>query len=175
MFLELRSSDTTKLCVYCHTNRQTMAHSYIRLYFHLTFHTKTATAIQKEDLSDVYAYMSGVFHRYNITPLSIGGVGDHVHAILQFKESVIDFATVIRDVKTASNHWLKKRGIQYHKFQWRRGYGLFTISHDRLGTAIDYVRNQAEHHRSKTARDEYLAFLRAMNIEFYDKYVFSDD
>lgn len=104
MFLELRSSDTTKLCVYCHTNRQTMAHSYIRLYFHLTFHTKTATPIQKEDLSDVYAYMSGVFHRYNITPLSIGGVGDHVHAILQFKESVIDFATVIRDVKTASNY-----------------------------------------------------------------------
>ncbi len=81
-----------------------MAHSYIRLYFHLTFHTKTATPIQKEDLSDVYAYMSGVFHRYNITPLSIGGVGDHVHAILQFKESVIDFATVIRDVKTASNY-----------------------------------------------------------------------
>ena len=52
---------------------------------------------------------------------------------------------------------------------------MFTISHDRLGTAIDYVRNQAEHHRSKTARDEYLAFLRAMNIEFYDKYGVRDE
>ena len=81
---------------------------------------KTATPIQKEDLSDVYAYMSGVFHRYNITPLSIGGVGDHVHAILQFKESVIDFATVIRDVKTASNYGAENEAYKLGVCEMRR-------------------------------------------------------
>ena len=152
-----------------------MAHTYIRLYFHLTFHTKSNTPIRKEDIEPLHAYMSGILKNNHILPMAIGGVGDHIHAVIQICDATFDFARLVRELKTSSNRWLKERGIIYHKFAWRRGYGLFTVSHDKLNSAIEYVRNQPAHHRSKTARDEYLDFLRKMRIEFDEKYVFSDD
>ncbi|MDE6542812.1 MAG: transposase [Muribaculaceae bacterium] len=152
-----------------------MAHTYIRLYFHLTFHTKSNTPILKEDIKPLHAYMSGIFKKYQIVPLIVGGVGDHIHAVIHITDATFDFASIVRDLKTSTNRWLKERNIIYHKFAWRRGYGLFTVSYDKLNYAVEYVRNQVEHHRTKTARDEYLDFLRKMRIEFDEKYAFSDD
>ena len=39
---------------------------------------------------------------------------------------------------------------------------------------IDYVVNQAEHHKKQSFREEYLNFLRLYNIEYDDRYVLSD-
>ena len=40
-------------------------------------------------------------------------------------------------------------------------------------TVINYIKNQGEHHRIKTFREEYEAFLKANGIEL-DNYVFID-
>ncbi|MDE6344195.1 MAG: transposase [Muribaculaceae bacterium] len=152
-----------------------MSHTYIRLYFHLTFHTKSNTLIKKNDITAIHSYMSGVIKNMGLIPIAIGGVGDHIHAIIRLDKAIIDFATVVRELKTASNSWLKQRDKAYTKFSWRRGYGLFSISYDKLDLAVEYVRNQDKHHVAKTARDEYLDFLRKMKIEFDERFAYSDD
>ena len=37
---------------------------------------------------------------------------------------------------------------------------------------IKYISTQKEHHKKKTFREEYLAFLSAFEIEFKDEYLF---
>lgn len=152
-----------------------MSHTYIRLYFHLTFHTKSDTPIKKSDITAMHAYMSGVITNMGLVPIAIGGVGDHIHAIIRSDKATNDFASIVRELKTASNSWLKQKDKSYSKFAWRKGYGLFSISYDKLDIAIKYVRNQEKHHIAKTARDEYLDFLRKMKIEFDERFAYSDD
>jgi putative transposase len=37
---------------------------------------------------------------------------------------------------------------------------------------IDYIKNQKEHHKKKTFRQEYLGFLKKFNIPYEEKYLF---
>ena len=42
-------------------------------------------------------------------------------------------------------------------------------------TVKRYIKNQEEHHREISFKDEYLAFLRKHKIEFDERYVFDDE
>ena len=51
------------------------------------------------------------------------------------------------------------------------GYGAFSVSQSQLGALRQYVRGQAEHHRTRSFQDEYRAFLKRHGIEFDEQYV----
>ena len=44
--------------------------------------------------------------------------------------------------------------------------------HFQLDTIIRYIQNQEQHHRRRSFKDEYLAWLKKFEIPFEDKYVF---
>jgi len=54
-------------------------------------------------------------------------------------------------------------------FAWQEGYGAFSYSHSQID---DVVKNQKEHHRKKTFKEEYLEFLEKFGIEYDIRYVF---
>jgi len=51
-------------------------------------------------------------------------------------------------------------------FGWQEGYGAFSVSPERIPNVRKYIENQAEHHRTKTFREEYIELLRFAGIEF---------
>ncbi len=55
---------------------------------------------------------------------------------------------------------------------WQDGYGAFTYHNSLINTLIEYVKNQEEHHKQTTFRDEYIALLREHGIDFDEKYLF---
>ena len=57
-------------------------------------------------------------------------------------------------------------------FSWQKGYGSFSYSRSQLDTVVKYIRNQPEHHRTKTFREEYLELLSEFEVEFSDEYLF---
>jgi len=40
---------------------------------------------------------------------------------------------------------------------------------------IEYIKNQEEHHRKKTFKEEYVEFLKAYQIDFKDEYLFDEE
>jgi hypothetical protein len=56
-------------------------------------------------------------------------------------------------------------------FAWQEGYGAFTVSPSRRDLVHRYIEQQAEHHRTRTFREEYLELLRRSGVEFGDRYV----
>ncbi len=60
-------------------------------------------------------------------------------------------------------------------FEWQKVYGAYTVSYSRIGSVQVYIRNQEEHHRTKTFQEEYIEFLKRHDIEFRLEYLFEDE
>jgi hypothetical protein len=79
---------------------------------------------------------------------------------------------LIQEIKKSSTDYIKKEGFCNHRFQWQSGFGAFSYSKSHAGRVVKYVLNQKEHHREKTFREEYLALLKAFEIEYKEEYLF---
>ena len=103
--------------------------------------------------------------------LAINGMPDHIHFLIGMKPSCC-LSDLVREVKKSSNDFIKKKNFLKFNFQWQEGYGAFSYNHSNLDNVIKYIMNQKEHHKMKTFKDEYVAFLKKFEIEFKDEYLF---
>ena len=81
-------------------------------------------------------------------------------------------ADLVEDIKTGSSKYINRNKWVRGRFSWQEGYGAFSYGHSQLDTIIRYIRNQEHHHRRRSFKDEYLAWLKKYEIPFEDKYVF---
>jgi putative transposase len=58
------------------------------------------------------------------------------------------------------------------KFEWQRGYGVFSYSQSQMQHVMNYILNQQEHHRQKSFKEEYFIFLKEFEIDYIEKYLF---
>jgi putative transposase len=54
---------------------------------------------------------------------------------------------------------------------WQKGYGGFTYSFKDKDRLVEYVKNQEEHHKIKTFKEELIELLNEHGIEFDKKYL----
>lgn len=103
--------------------------------------------------------------------LAIYCMPDHCHILIGLKptQSISDTA---RDIKSNSSKWVNEQNIFKSKFNWQEGYGAFSYSKSQLDTVVNYILKQAEHHRKKTFKEEYLELLKNFDIEYDNQYLF---
>ena len=53
----------------------------------------------------------------------------------------------------------------------QEGYGAFTVSASQREAVRQYMQQQAEHHRTRTFREEYLELLHRSGVEFDERYL----
>ena len=56
-------------------------------------------------------------------------------------------------------------------FAWQIGYGAFSVSYSNLDEVRQYIESQAEHHRTMSYQEEFIAFLKRHNIEYDERYL----
>jgi putative transposase len=74
------------------------------------------------------------------------------------------------ELKAVSSSWVHN-AIGAREFAWQEGYGAFTVSASQREAVGRYIEQQAEHHRTRTFREEYLELLRRHGVEFDERYV----
>ena len=96
--------------------------------------------------------------------LAIGGMPDHIHIFTGFKpaESISD---LVREIKNASQDFIKAERLSPFAFNWQNGYGVFSHSRPQLHTVCQYILNQKEHHRNKTFQQEFLKLCDDAGVE----------
>lgn len=57
------------------------------------------------------------------------------------------------------------------RFGWQAGYGIFTVSQSQVEKVRRYIRNQEEHHRRVSFKEELIELLRRNGIPFDEKYL----
>ena len=102
--------------------------------------------------------------------MAVYAMPDHVHLFIGFG-ATLTISDLVRDVKASSSGFFKEKGW-IKNFAWQEGYGAFSYSQSQAKAVVQYVLNQEEHHRKRTFREEYLAFLRKFEVSFEPKYLF---
>ncbi len=149
-----------------------MANTYTRLYVHVIFAVQGRQClIPAHHREEINKYITGIVQSRGHKMLAIDSVGDHVHMFIGLNPSCA-LSDLVRDVKSGSSGFINERRWFMGRFSWQEGYGAFSYAHSDLGTIINYIRNQQEHHHRTRFRDEYLRLLRDFEMEYDERYLF---
>jgi len=102
--------------------------------------------------------------------LAANGTADHVHLLMRLPPRLA-LADAVRVVKTNSSRWVHQSRALRRRFQWQAGYGAFSVSQSNVPEVVRYIRNQEQHHRRESFREELLAFLKRHGIEYDERYI----
>jgi putative transposase len=149
-----------------------MPHSYVSNLMHCTFSTKERFPFIQPDLeSKLWAYIGGIARKNRMKALAVGGVADHVHALLSLP-AAMNFAKAVQLIKGGSSKWVHDSFSKYRQFGWQEGYGAFSVSASQVAKTIRYIANQRAHHRKTGFEEEFLTLLNKHAIEYDRRYVF---
>jgi REP element-mobilizing transposase RayT len=115
--------------------------------------------------------MTGTITNKGHQLLTIGGMPDHVHALVSMspKQAPSD---LMADVKRSSSLWINEKRLVVGKFSWQEGFGAFSYGKSQIPTIANYIETQEEHHKKRTFMEEYIEFLKLFDIEYDERYVF---
>jgi putative transposase len=96
---------------------------------------------------------------------------DHTHIFMGLRPNIA-ISDLVRDIKANSSSYITENDLTKSAFSWQEGYGVFSYSKSQVDAVVKYVLNQAEHHKKRTFREEYIDFLQKFEIEYDEKYLF---
>ncbi len=149
-----------------------MPGTFSQIYIHVVFAVKGRDSlIHSSWEEELYKYITGIVRNKEQKMLAINGMPDHIHFLIGMKPSCC-LSDLVREIKKASNEFIKEKKFIKHKFHWQEGYGAFSYSHSSLDNIIAYIMNQKEHHKKATFKEEYIGFLTKFKIEHKPEYLF---
>ena len=149
-----------------------MADVFSQIDLHIVFAVKYRQAlINPKWKNELYKYITGIIQNYGHKLLCIGGMPDHIHIYIGYKHTQL-ISELVKEIKNASNDYIKINKFTKYKFAWQNGYGVFSHSVKQRDVVINYILNQEEHHKKKTFKKEYHQMLHRAQIEYKDEYLF---
>lgn len=145
--------------------------TYTQILYQLVFGTKNRERTLVEGhRKELFKYIGAILENKKCHLYQINGVEDHLHILTHIHPSV-SLAGLVKDIKLASTEFIKKNNLFPNFKGWQDGYGAFTYSFNQKDILINYIKNQQEHHKVKTFREEYIILLKEHHIEYDEKYL----
>ena len=154
----------------CYDVIQHVPQSLANVLTHMVFSTKNRYPFfaDKALRQRTHAYLAAVLKDVHSPALIVGGVADHLHILGQLSRTSA-LSGVLEQLKVSSSKWVKTLGVR--NFNWRRGYGAFSISQSQVTDVIFDIEKQEEHHQKMTFQEEYRLFLKRYRLAFDERYV----
>ena len=141
-----------------------MSHTYTSNRIHLVFSTKNRARIISEELQPrLWAYISGIARNQGFEAIIVGGVHDHIHALLVLPPTM-PLSKAVQFLKGSSSKWINENGDG--NFAWQEGYGAFSVSASQTDDLVRYIKNQAAHHARRNFEDEFRALLQRYGVAY---------
>ena len=145
----------------------TFTQSPYQIVFSTKYRKKT---LFKDERLELFKSIWGILKNNKCHLYRINGVEDHIHIIISLHPSVA-LANLVKDIKLGSTSFIKEKKIFHNFGGWQDGYSAFTYSIDAKDNLIEYVKNQEEHHKETTFKEELIELLNEHGIEFDEKYL----
>jgi putative transposase len=133
--------------------------SYTRIWFHVVWTTKRRRPLLSPSLRPkIFTHIRDHAHEKGIHLDVINGYCEHVHCLvaLQPDQTISD---VVQILKGESSFWINRNKLMSMMFAWQDKYFAVSVGESYVERVRSYIRNQEEHHRKKSFREEYLAFI----------------
>jgi len=150
-----------------------MANTYSSCFNHIVFSTKNRERwINKEIENRIWAYIGGIARKHDCTAIQVGGIEDHIHALI-LSPPKYSPSQIAKFIKGESSKWIHTEFSKMAGFAWHDGFSAFSVSKSLVPKMIGYIKNQREHHSGKCLEDEYADLLELHEIDIVDeKYIF---
>jgi len=149
-----------------------MANTYSQIYIQIVFAVKSRQNLIHESIRiELEKYITGIVTNKDQKLIAIYCNPDHTHILVGLKPT-ISISDLVRDIKANSSKFITDNNLVNGKFNWQDGFGAFSYSKSQLDNVVKYILNQAEHHKTKTFKEEYIDFLQKFEIEYDEKYLF---
>jgi putative transposase len=145
--------------------------SYTQILYHIVFATKgRQPVLVKESREKLFRYVWGVLKNKECHLYRVNGVEDHLHILSSVHPSVA-LADLVREIKVSTSGWIKEGKVFPDFDYWAEGYGAFTIGWNERDAVIEYIKNQEEHHRKVSFRQEYIEMLKKFGVKYREEYL----
>ena len=148
--------------------------SYTQLFYHIVFRPlNSLPVITLEHEEVLYKYIWGFVQNKKGTLFRIGGISDHLHLLVRLPPTLA-ISNCMHDLKIATHNFMREHKKEFPYFEsWGKSYCAITCSSESIPKIIDYIKNQKEHHRRISFRDELLNLLQengiTVNMEYFLK------
>ncbi|ROL59492.1 IS200/IS605 family transposase [Bacteroidetes/Chlorobi group bacterium ChocPot_Mid] len=151
-----------------------MADTYTQIFIHTIFVVKERLNIIPSDKKEkLFGYIGNIIKNKGNKLYIVNGMNDHVHALFGLNPNE-SLSSLIKEVKRMSSMYINKNSWVLGKFEWQAGYGAFSCSKSHTERVFNYIKNQEQHHKKKSFKEEYIEILEKFGIEYENKYLFED-
>lgn len=151
-----------------------MANTYHQIYLQTVFSVKYRKAmLDKTWRQKVFGVIGNLINETGCKTIIVNGVEDHVHSFFGMKPS-LSVSEVMKTVKAKSSKYINDHKLTLARFEWQRGYGVFSYRQSDVEMIFNYIQRQEEHHRVRTFKEEYVDLLKEFKIDYDDQYIFQD-
>ena len=146
--------------------------AYTKLIYHIVLRTYQGTSpIAEAHERDLYMYIYGFCKNHSCVLYRINGMPDHLHLLVGLHPSIA-VATFVHDLKIATNNFFTSNREKFPLFvKWAEGYCALSYSEHDKSRVMQYIIDQKVHHSKISARDELIALLKEMGVEFDERYI----
>ena len=109
--------------------------------------------------------MAGIAKKQGFQAMMIGGVRDHIHALIVIPPT-LPLAKAVQYSKGSSSKWINQAGTP---FAWQEG--AFSVSASQTQDVVRYIQNQRAHHARRSFEHEFLGLLEKYGVSYDSQYV----
>ena len=136
---------------------------YVKVKLHLVWSTKNRTPyLASPDLrKKVWEHIKDNSVAKGIFIEMINGYQEHCHCLISLgiDQSI---SKVLQLMKGESSYWINKNKLCRDKFEWQEEYFVTSVSESMVPNVREYIKNQENHHRSRTFSAEYDLLIKGV-------------
>ena len=151
-----------------------MANTFTQIYLQFVFAIQDRMSlIRPEWKNELYKYITGIVQNNKHKLIVINGIPNHLHVFVGYKPHQL-IPDLLKDIKGCSSTWINEKKFIRGQFRWQAGYGAFSYSHSQIDAVVKYIKNQEQHHKKHSFREEYIQLLQRFDIPYDERYILKD-
>lgn len=151
-----------------------MDNTYHQVYLQFVFAVKYRNAVlHKSWRSGFFGVMGNLINDAGCKNIIVNGVEDHVHCFVGLKPA-ISMSELMKTVKAKSSKHINDNRLTPERFEWQKGFGVFSYSQSAIQNVYRYVLNQEAHHAKTSFKTEYLELLQKFEVAYDEQYLFEE-
>ena len=139
--------------------------SFVKVMIHAVWGTKNREPLLTRDIRRlVIKHIETNAREKKIYIDTLDGYVEHLHCLYGLNADM-SISKALQLMKGESAYWINKEKLTKLNFEWADEYFAVSVSESMIPAVRAYIRNQEEHHKKKTFKEEYDGFIRKYNLQ----------
>lgn len=131
-----------------------MAATLHKVWIHTIFTTKQKKDIITPEMEKrLHVYIRKQLYELGCTLNIINGTANHIHCLFLMHSS-LSTASVVKQIKGSSSHYINHNNLTAEKFSWQTGYTAYSVSESAVPAVFKYIQDQKYVHKKVTLEEE---------------------